>query len=63
MSPAYARNVNTSEGPYNRKPGEAPALNAAEIDDLIAFLNTLTDGYDPATGTADPARDVAPVAD
>ena len=63
LPPAYARNVNTSEGPYNRKPGEASALNAAEIDDLIAFLSTLTDGYDPATGTADPARDVAPAAD
>jgi cytochrome c peroxidase len=60
---AYARNVNTSEVPYNRKLGDAPALNAAEIDDVIAFLGTLTDGYDAASGTADPARDVAPVAD
>jgi cytochrome c peroxidase len=41
----YRVNVNTSEAPYNRKPGEAPALSDAEIDDLIAFLQTLTDGY------------------
>ncbi len=60
---AFARNVNTSEGPYNRKPGQVPALSATEIDDVIAFLGTLTDGYDPATGTADPARDVAPVSE
>jgi cytochrome c peroxidase len=29
--------------PLDRKPGAAPALTDAEIDDLIAFLNTLTD--------------------
>lgn len=43
----YRRNVNTSEVPYDRKAGEAPRLSDAEIDDLIAFLNTLTDGYTP----------------
>jgi cytochrome c peroxidase len=51
------RNVNTQEPPYDRRPGQAPRLNDAEIDDVIAFLNTLTDGYDAATGTADPGRD------
>ncbi|MBI1752616.1 MAG: c-type cytochrome [Acidobacteria bacterium] len=44
---AYHANVNVTEAPYNRKPGEAPALTDEEIDDLIAFLNTLTDGYRP----------------
>jgi len=53
------RNVNTQEPPYDRRPGQAPRLDDAEIDDVIAFLGTLTDGYDDATGTADPARDVA----
>ena len=56
----YARNVNTTEVPYNRHPGQAPALNDAEIDDVVAFLKTLTDGYDPITDSADPARDVSP---
>ena len=42
---AYRANVNTSEAPYNRNPGDAPALTDAEIDDLIAFLTTLSDGY------------------
>ena len=60
VPPLLARNVNTVEAPYNRHPGEAPALSDNEIDDVIAFLNTLTDGYDPATDTADPARDVTP---
>jgi len=42
---AYHGNVNTSEAPYNRRPGMAPALSAAEIEDLIQFLGTLNDGY------------------
>ncbi|MFO1272813.1 MAG: cytochrome c peroxidase [Rubrivivax sp.] len=45
LPPALRANVNTSEAPYNRRPGDAPALSDAEIDDLIAFLNTLTDGW------------------
>jgi cytochrome c peroxidase len=42
---AYQVNVNTSEVPYNRKPGDAPALGDADIDDVIAFLQTLSDGF------------------
>lgn len=45
LPPQYRANVNTSEVPYNRKPGMAPALSPAEIDDLVLFLGTLTDGY------------------
>lgn len=63
MPPPLARNVNLGEAPYNRGPGDAPALSDDEIDDVIAFLNTLTDGYDPVTGSADPARDVPPPQD
>ena len=44
---AYQANVNTSEAPYNRRPGDAPALSDAEIDDLIAFLRTLSDRVAP----------------
>lgn len=53
---ALRGNVNTREVPYDRQPGQAPRLNEDEISDLLAFLQTLTDGYDPATDTADPAR-------
>jgi cytochrome c peroxidase len=44
---AYRGNVNTSEAPYDRKVGDAPALSDAEIDDVVAFLQTLTDGGAP----------------
>ena len=43
----YWENVNT-EPPFDRKKGEKPALDEAEIRDVVAFLGTLTDGYDPA---------------
>ena len=48
----YLGNINTGEIPYNRVLGDQPALDAEEIDDLIAFLCTLTDGYDPENPTA-----------
>ena len=47
LSSELRSNVNTSEKPYNRLLGQTPALNAQEIDDLVAFLQTLTDGYQP----------------
>lgn len=40
---SYHGNVNTSEPPCDRQPGDAPALSAPEVDDVIAFLRTLTD--------------------
>jgi len=47
LPPDLAGNVNTSEVPYDRQPGDAPRLTDAEIADLEAFLDTLTDGYKP----------------
>jgi cytochrome c peroxidase len=41
----YRGNVNTSEVPYDRKPGESPRLTEEEIDAVVAFLGTLTDGF------------------
>jgi cytochrome c peroxidase len=41
----YRVNVDHVDAPLDRKPGEAPALNDAEIADVIAFLKTLDDGY------------------
>jgi cytochrome c peroxidase len=40
-------NINM-DPPFDRKAGEAPALTPAEIDDVAAFLETLTDGYEPS---------------
>ena len=39
--------VNVDEVPYDREPGDQPALAPGEIDDLVAFLKTLDDGYRP----------------
>ena len=47
LPPEYRVNVNTTEVPYSRRLGDAPALSDAEIDDVIAFLKTLNDGYAP----------------
>jgi cytochrome c peroxidase len=40
-----AGSVNTTEVPYDRRAGGTPALTPAEVDDLVAFLATLDDGY------------------
>jgi cytochrome c peroxidase len=47
---AFHENVNVKEVPYDRKKGERPRLDNAEIDDIVAFLETLTDR--PAAGDA-----------
>jgi len=41
----YRANVNTKEAPYDRQRGMAPALTEGEIEDMVKFLATLTDGY------------------
>jgi cytochrome c peroxidase len=45
----YRKNVDTTDAPFDRHPGDPPALNRQEIQDIIAFLQTLNDGY-PAAG-------------
>jgi cytochrome c peroxidase len=50
----YSANLDR-EAPFGGKPGDPDSLDAAEIDDLIAFLGTLTDGYQVKM----PERDVA----
>jgi cytochrome c peroxidase len=45
LPPPYHANVNTDEAPYDRRPGDAPALDEREVDDIVAFLRTLSDGY------------------
>jgi len=41
------RNVNRDEAPYDRKPGQRPRLSEREIFDLVVFLKTLDDGFQP----------------
>ena len=45
LPPEYRANVNTTEVPYNRHAGDIPALSDSDIEDVIAFLETLTDGF------------------
>jgi cytochrome c peroxidase len=40
---AYRAMVNTTKVPYDRHPGDPPALDDHEIDAIVAFLRTLTD--------------------
>ncbi len=47
LPPRYRGNVDVVDPPMNRKPGDRPALTPAEIDDVVAFLHTLTDAYSP----------------
>ena len=44
---AYQANVDI-EPPFGGHPGGARALSENEIDDVIAFLETLSDGFSPA---------------
>ncbi|WP_115720616.1 cytochrome-c peroxidase [Gallaecimonas mangrovi] len=41
----YLKNVDTTDAPLNRHLGDVPALTATQINDIIAFLGTLNDGY------------------
>jgi cytochrome c peroxidase len=39
----YRENVDRTDPPFDRRPGQAAALSDAEIGDLVAFLRTLDD--------------------
>jgi cytochrome c peroxidase len=43
LPPGYHANVNI-EPPFDRHAGDEPVLSAQEIDDIVAFLQTLNDG-------------------
>lgn len=43
LPPRYRGQVNVTTPPYNRRPGDPPALSEHEIDAVVAFLGTLTD--------------------
>jgi cytochrome c peroxidase len=43
----YHANVDVADPPFNRHLGDQPAMTAQDETDIIAFLQTLTDGYKP----------------
>jgi cytochrome c peroxidase len=52
---SYDANVNVGEVPYTPPTfggGQAPTLTIEEIDEVVAFLCTLTDGFDPKNPAA-----------
>jgi cytochrome c peroxidase len=44
LPPRYRGNINR-DPPLDVKPGDKPHLSARDIDDITAFIGTLTDGY------------------
>jgi cytochrome c peroxidase len=42
----YHANVDVADPPFDRKLGDKPAMTDADINDIIAFIKTLDDGYD-----------------
>jgi cytochrome c peroxidase len=44
----YWANVDVADAPFDRKLGDKPAMTEQDIDDIIAFLKTLNDGYMPS---------------
>ncbi|HEY3645960.1 MAG TPA: cytochrome c peroxidase [Gammaproteobacteria bacterium] len=49
---AYLANMDATDPPFDRKPGQAPAMTDQDMRDIIAFLGTLTDGYQPQASPA-----------
>jgi len=47
LPPQFKANVSRGEAPYDRIPGGVPAMSPAEVDDIVAFLEALTDGWTP----------------
>lgn len=43
----YRANIDVADAPFGRRAGSTPPLSDAEVDDLIAFLGTLNDGWSP----------------
>lgn len=47
----YQTNVDTSDPPFGRREGDPAPLTRADMHALIAFLETLTDGFQPSRAT------------
>jgi cytochrome c peroxidase len=43
----FQANIDVADPPFDRHLGETPAMTAQDESDIIAFLQTLTDGYKP----------------
>jgi cytochrome c peroxidase len=52
LPPPYRANVDVTDAPFDREAGAPVAMSAGDEADIIAFLKTLTDGYQPARNPA-----------
>ncbi len=59
LPPAYRDNVD-AEVPFKPTASKRPRMNAREIDDMVAFLKTLTDGYAAPGNRAAPRQATVP---
>ena len=50
---ALQGNVDIKDAPFDRKVGDAPAMSDLDIQDIIAFVHTLDDGYTPTPQPAE----------
>jgi cytochrome c peroxidase len=41
----YQANIEKVKAPFNRAATDGPALTEPEVNDIVAFLRTLSDGY------------------
>ncbi len=48
IPPRYRANIDVVDPPFDRRPGDKPAMSRKDERDIIAFLQMLTDGYKPA---------------
>jgi cytochrome c peroxidase len=48
LPPRYLANIDTQAPLTGRTAGSTPPMSEQEMNDLEAFLNTLTDDYQPA---------------
>jgi cytochrome c peroxidase len=55
LPPQYRANVEM-DVPFGQAPGASPAISDADVDDLVSFLDTLTDGYHPLAPPVAPTR-------
>jgi cytochrome c peroxidase len=44
LPPAYLANLDV-QAPFDRRPGEPPAMSEDDIQDIVVFLQTLSDGW------------------
>lgn len=54
--PARLHDKVETKAPFGGTPGATPALDAAEVRDIVAFLKTLTDGWVPPQASAGSKR-------